>query len=293
MATHSSILAWRMPWAEKPGGLQSMGSQRVRHDWTTITFTFSNRAPASTLKITELWYSALFHGIKDRGKQVTFSGQRKQWKRQTADDLDNSSDDKMTEVSPDIHTFTQCFIMYKTLHVILPHNITKWILRRRVQQRMRWLDSITDSMDMNLGKLWEIVRDTEAWRAAAYGVTKSQHDLATEQHKWILLPFDWNITKRPFQGSPASWAAELRSKPLTAVPDSKDLYFVKKFWKYLYPNSEVTVHIISRIFFPSTHPTTTPCLQTAIKMIRVSATVSFYQDGQEHNEKHLSKFNLC
>ena len=35
MATHSSILAWRMPWAEKPGGLQSMGSQRVRHDWTT------------------------------------------------------------------------------------------------------------------------------------------------------------------------------------------------------------------------------------------------------------------
>ena len=40
MATHSSIPAWRIPWTEEPGGLQSMGSQRVRHDWATNTFTF-------------------------------------------------------------------------------------------------------------------------------------------------------------------------------------------------------------------------------------------------------------
>ena len=40
MATHSSILAWRTPWTEEPGGLQSMGSQRVRHDWTTNTQFF-------------------------------------------------------------------------------------------------------------------------------------------------------------------------------------------------------------------------------------------------------------
>jgi len=40
MATHSSILAWRIPWTEEPGGLQSMGSQRVGHDGVTNTFTF-------------------------------------------------------------------------------------------------------------------------------------------------------------------------------------------------------------------------------------------------------------
>ena len=73
--------------------------------------------------------------------------------------------------------------------------------RRRGLQKMTWLDGITDSMDMSLGKLWELVMDREAWRAAVYGVTKSR----TWLNDWTDWLNDSAIKKNELMPFSAIW----------------------------------------------------------------------------------------
>ena len=65
--------------------------------------------------------------------------------------------------------------------------------KRSEQQRMKLFDSITDSMNMNLSKLWKVVKDREAWIVAVHGVTHSDIDLATEQKQQFCLTCIWSL----------------------------------------------------------------------------------------------------
>ena len=82
--------------------------------------------------------------------------------------------------------------------------------RRRGRQRMRWLDGITDSMDMSLSMLRELVMDREAWRAAVHGLQRVRHDWATEMN-WTELSWSWSLPSGDFSLSHiTSWPSDAK-----------------------------------------------------------------------------------
>ena len=231
MAPHSSTLAWKIPWTEEPGKLQSMGMQRVGQDWVTSLSLFAfmhwrrkwEPIPVFLTGGSLGWQSLVGYRLWGRTESETTEatwqqqhvwmgelGHKEAWAlknwciwtvvlEKTLESPLDSNEIKPVNPKGNSPEYSLEGLILKKLryfgHLMQrADSLEKNLILRKIEgkrrrgwQRMRWFDSITNSMDLNLIKLLETVEDRRAWRAAVHRVTKSQTRLS-----------NWTTTNRNF-----------------------------------------------------------------------------------------------
>ena len=171
MAILFSTLAWRIPWTE-PGGLQFMGPSLAKSRTWQSNFHFH--------------FFPCFTWCWRRLLNVPWTARGSNQSNLKEINLEYSLKGLMLKLDYFGHLMQRAGSLEKTL---MQGKIDS--RKRRGWQKMRWLDGITDSMDVNLGKLWKMVGDKEAWYAAVYGVTKSW----TQLDDWTTMHYNERIMR--------------------------------------------------------------------------------------------------